>query len=321
MSCISRLNNSLELRHPFSFGIIWCNLFGGRHGPAEGNRLHCSLSHAIGAGYTVHCQTLLVQVTLFTVTRFWCRLHCSLSHAIGAGYHVRYSQSIDRLKSMFYHFAHSRIPCVLVFTLSLLTWLQRDLETWGEFWMCNVCSSWWHCAVDRMLKASHLNWYKFVVLQSRAGGGESSVVRASPGMSYGRIFFSRVNFRCWVLFQYQFYPHLPTHPTPRVTTVARKCGCRVTAKHTCNLHTWLCLKWRAMVHGCMVYREWRAMVHGCMVYRQWRAMVHGCMVYRECSKITAVWRGINHVTTKQYCKHTTWVNIQNMLLKAIVTHL
>ena len=95
--------------------------------------VNCSLSDAIGARYTVHCQTLLVHVTLFIVRRYWCRLHCSLSHAfgadytvhvshaIGAGYHVRYSQSIDRLKSMFYHFAHSRIPCVLVFTLSLLT--------------------------------------------------------------------------------------------------------------------------------------------------------------------------------------------------------
>ena len=71
---------------------------------------YCSLSHAIGARCTVHCQTLLVQVTLFTVTRYWCRLHCSLSHAIDTGYHVRCSQSIDRLKSMFNHFAHSRIP-------------------------------------------------------------------------------------------------------------------------------------------------------------------------------------------------------------------
>ena len=259
---------------------------------------------------------------------------------------------------MFNHFAHSRIPCVLVFTLSLLIWLERDVETWGEYWMCNVCSSWWHCAIDRMLKASHLNWYKFVVLQSReiGGSGESSVVRAPDSWSKRRGFESWHELRENFLLQGQLsvltlisvsVPPPPTHPTTRATTVAHKCSCRVTAKHTCTLHMWLCLKWRAMVygcmvyrewramvhgcmvyrewramvHGCMVYREWRAMVHGCMVYREWRAMVHGCMVYRECSKIAAVWRGINHVTTKQYCKHTTWVNIQNTLLKAIVIHL
>ena len=272
MSCISRLNNILELRHPFSFGIIWCNLFGGLHGPAEWNRLHCSLSQL----------------------------------AVDAGYHVRCSQSIDRLHSMFNHFAHSRIPCVLVFTLSLLIWPECDLETWEEFWMCNVCSSWWHCAADRMLKANHLNWYKCIVLQSReiGGSGDSSVVRAPDSWSKLRGFESWHELRENFLLQGQLsvltlvsvsVPPPSTHPTARVTTVARKCRCRVTAKHTCTLHMWLCVKWRDMVHG--------------------------CMVYRECSKIAAVWRGINHVTTKQYCKHTTWVNIQNTLLKVIVTHL
>ena len=45
----------------------------------------------------------------------------------------------------------------------------------------------------------------------------------------------------------------------RVTTVAgkrsrsfcRKCRWQVTAKHTCTLRMWFCMKW----HGCMVYTE------------------------------------------------------------------
>ena len=60
-----------------------------------------------------------------------------------------------------------------------------------------------------------------------SGGGDSSVVRAPDWVviersrvripaagNGGRIFFSRVDFLCWLLFRYPFHP--------RVTTVARK---------------------------------------------------------------------------------------------------
>ena len=53
----------------------------------------------------------------------------------------------------------------------------------------------------------------------------------------------------------------------RVTTVAckrswffhQKYRWQVTAKHACTLHTWLCIKWYDMVHGCMVYSEYAKM--------------------------------------------------------------
>ena len=50
-------------------------------------------------------------------------------------------------------------------------------------------------------------------------------------------------------------------------------------------------------------------------------MVHGCMVYTECAKMAAVSSGTSHVTTKQLCNYTTWVDIQTVLQKATVTHL
>ena len=43
-------------------------------------------------------------------------------------------------------------------------------------------------------------------------------------------------------------------------------------------------------------------------------MVHGCMVYTERAETTAVSRGTSHVTTKQRCKYTNSVGIQNALL-------
>ena len=42
-------------------------------------------------------------------------------------------------------------------------------------------------------------------------------------------------------------------------------------------------------------------------------MVRGCMVYTQRAETAAVSRGTSHVTTKQRCKYTTSVDIQNML--------
>ena len=39
------------------------------------------------------------------------------------------------------------------------------------------------------------------------------------------------------------------------------------------------------------------------------------MVYTERAETAAVSRGTSHVTTKQRCKYTTWVDIQNALCK------
>ena len=44
---------------------------------------------------------------------------------------------------------------------------------------------------------------------------------------------------------------------------------------------------------------------------KWRDTVHGCMVYTERAEMAAVSSGTSHVTTKQQCSYTTWVNIQS----------
>ena len=56
-------------------------------------------------------------------------------------------------------------------------------------------------------------------------------------------------------------------------------------------------------------------------------MVQVCMVHTGRAETAAVSRGTNHVTTKQRCKYTTSVDIQNALKKerkrkeeAIATH-
>ena len=78
------------------------------------------------------------------------------------------------------------------------------------------------------------------------------------GRSGGRIFFSRVNFLCWL-------SYFGSHVTPVALEKSRsfsydyieaesKCRWQVTSKRT--LHMWLWMKWHcALMHGWMVYAE------------------------------------------------------------------
>ena len=181
----------------------------------------------------------------------------------------------------------SQLPDVTVFVPPVSkTFIMCALNHWS--WNC-IYSNGFHC--------THLLAFFSVPVSLYSRGAwiaqwlerrirDRKVGCSSPGNSGGRIFFSRLNFPCWLLFRY---------PLPRVTAVARnksrlfcqKCRWLVTAKHVCTIRTWLCMKWRDMVHVCMVYTE--------------RA------------ETAAVSSGTSHVRTKQCCNYTTWVDIQSAL--------
>ena len=83
---------------------------------------------------------------------------------------------------------------------------------------------------------------------------DRKVAGSNPCWSGGIIFFSRVDFLCWLLFRYPFHP--------RVTAVARKRSRSFCQKCTggrlqLNTHTpYVCgFAWSDTVHGCMVYTE------------------------------------------------------------------
>ena len=78
---------------------------------------------------------------------------------------------------------------------------------------------------------------------------ERSQVWLSPCRNGGRILFSRVNFLCWLLFQYFFHPLVTAVAQKRSQSFCPKCRWQVTPKHTCILHIWLCIMW----HGAWLY--------------------------------------------------------------------
>ena len=87
---------------------------------------------------------------------------------------------------------------------------------------------------------------------------DRKVVGSNPCWSGGRIFFSRVNFLCWLLFRYPFHPRVTAVARKRPRSSCQKRRWQVTAKHAYTLRMWLCMKW----HGAWLYgvhrtrRDW-----------------------------------------------------------------
>ena len=79
------------------------------------------------------------------------------------------------------------------------------------------------------------------------------VTGSNPNRSSGRLFFSRVNFLCWLLFRCLFHHHATTVACKKSQSFCRKCRWQVTAKHVCTLC--MLFAWSDMVHSCMVYTE------------------------------------------------------------------
>ena len=75
------------------------------------------------------------------------------------------------------------------------------------------------------------------------------VTGSNPCRSGWRIFFSRVNFLCWLLFRYPFHPCVTAVARKRPRSFCQKCRWQVTAKHAYTLRMWLCMKW----HGAWLY--------------------------------------------------------------------
>ena len=114
---------------------------------------------------------------------------------------------------------------------------------------------------------------------------DQKVVGSSPGRSGGRIFFSRVNCLCWLLFRYAFHPRVTTVARKKNRSFCQKCTWQVTAKHACTLRMWLCMKW----HGAWLYGVHRTRWDG-----------NSFMRHQPC----------------QRCKYTTSVDIQKCAIKS-----
>ena len=67
------------------------------------------------------------------------------------------------------------------------------------------------------------------------------VAGSNPCWNGGRIFFSRVDFLCWLLFRYPFHPRVTTVARKKSRSFCQKCRWQVTAKYAYTLRMWLLL--------------------------------------------------------------------------------
>ena len=67
------------------------------------------------------------------------------------------------------------------------------------------------------------------------------VAGSNPCWNGGRIFFSRVDFQCWLLFRYPFHPRVTAVARKKSRSFCQKCRWQVTAKHAYTLRMWILL--------------------------------------------------------------------------------
>ena len=106
--------------------------------------------------------------------------------------------------------------------------------------------SWLNARSDVLLTQG--SWDRSVV-RAADSTRDWKVAGSNPCRRGGRIFFSRVDFLCWLLFQYPFHPRVTTVARKRSRSFCQKCRWHVTAKHAYTLRMWLCMKW----HGAWLY--------------------------------------------------------------------
>ena len=132
------------------------------------------------------------------------------------------------------------------------------------------------------------------------GAVDSSVVRVTdswlkgsrvriPAGAAGRIFFSRINFLCWLLFRYPFHPRVTAVARKRSRSFCQKCSWQVTAKHACALRMWLCMK----MNWCLMSSDVSWHIRDSFA---WSGTVHGYMVYTERAEMAAVSCGTSHAS-------------------------
>ena len=170
------------------------------------------------------------------------------------------------------------------------------------------------------------------------------VAGSNPCRSGGRIFFSRVNFLCWLIFWYPFHPRVTAVVRKRPRSLRQKWRWhwQVTAKHAYNyyyywslLYSTILRSWADSLHLHVILHEWIAFystflnIHRSGVLTAlawhmntpyvcgfaWSDMVHGCMVYRERAEMAAVSCGTNHASAVT-CKYITSVDIQKHAIKS-----
>ena len=104
----------------------------------------------------------------------------------------------------------------ILHVLAILGLMQATLCSSSK-WDCTACSI---AGIAQWLEHWTRDW---------------KVTGSNPCWNGGRIFFSRVDFLCWLLFRYPFHPRVTTVARKKSRSFCQKCRWQVTAKHAYTL--------------------------------------------------------------------------------------
>ena len=130
----------------------------------------------------------------------------------------------------------------------LMSWTTLSLTGWPS--LVSRKTSIWLCFSSTF--SSKVVVYKCTLSLWLCGGAgiaqwlehrtrDWKVAGSNPCWNGGRIFFSRVDFLCWLLFRYPFHPRVTTVARKKSRSFCQKCRWQVTAKHAYTLRMWILL--------------------------------------------------------------------------------
>ena len=122
----------------------------------------------------------------------------------------------------------------------LLAWTQRH----GNSRRCSSffsCTASWMANLIKSCFNPQLCWGAGIAQWLEHRTRDWKVAGSNPCWNGGRIFFSRVDFLCWLLFRYPFHPRVTTVARKKSRSFCQKCRWQVTAKHAYTLRMWILL--------------------------------------------------------------------------------
>ena len=131
--------------------------------------------------------------------------HHTQSRSTFSFYHIKQYQPFNQTRTSTTHNQTT-------FSLSLCIYspISRNSQCYGQ----------WGAGIAQWLEHWTRDW---------------KVAGSNPCWNGGRIFFSRVDFLCWLLFRYPFHPRVTTVARKKSWSFCQKCRWQVTAKHAYTL--------------------------------------------------------------------------------------
>ena len=133
-----------------------------------------------------------------------------------------------------------RLGASSVYTCAETAAFSRSFLSPGDTFVATGTATCYTHHINFLIRAQEL-WGAGIAQWLEHRTRDWKVAGSNPCWNGGRIFFSRVDFLCWLLFRYPFHPRVTAVARKRPRSFCQKCRWQVTAKHAYTLRMWILL--------------------------------------------------------------------------------